>query len=320
MRLFSVFILLMIMAGPAFAKPPPMTEELQGIWSKPDCATSEQVLIISRNFVLAEAQGVPFLVKISSWRSEPFDENNLYLFTGTLGDQAVIRKTNDGLIKMVYKAAMPTQALHTLWGSLEERRAAEYSRCVKLFDSRTDLGQDEVNYIFVLDKMLEGCADIEPEQFPSATTCHEVLFSATDTNDNKMLDKPELERLYRMTAFIKRSLSSCSALSGDYPGIIPEEAEIFSADALKVLDANSDGGLTFTEIAARARDKTVYQASLYNFIEAARNARSVLPFMPIPDVLKTCDFDRREAEKFIGTMPLTEKPGHCPACTISDHK
>lgn len=311
-----ILIFLIFLPDQVFADPVPMTKELQGIWSRPDCATSEQALVISRNYVLAEAQGIPFIIRIDSWRSEPFEENNLYLYTGTKGDQAVLRKTNDGLIKMIYKAAMPTQALHTLWGSHDEKRAVEYSRCVKLFDSRPGMTQGEVNIIFALDKMVEGCKGVTPDKFPSASSCHKAIFTVLDSNSDGAMDDAELGYVYRMAGFVKMGINPCSAKAGDYPGTLPDEAKVFAKKMLIAFDGDKDGRLTLAEIAARASDHALYQDEMYAFIENARNTQAILPFMPQPDVLKTCDLNRREVGKYMGTMPLTEKPDICPACSL----
>lgn len=184
-------------------------DAMQGVWSSPDCADSKKAWIISAHyFIHADAQSLS-IDRMTGWRKDDNNGDTLYAFTSASTDDGLLNRTNDGLMKMIRGPVDADKPLTDAWGWTQDEVGEEYSRCVKLFDTTPQMGQSEVNSIFLLDQALDTCQSLSPEKFTSnaGAECRKHLFNLADSNSDKKLDRVELETLDRQLAFLNRGLA-----------------------------------------------------------------------------------------------------------------
>jgi hypothetical protein len=276
----------------------PMAFGLQGIWSSPDCTAAREAYIIGPHYTLLYRPGYFRLGAIQSWRQEEDDGDTLYQFRSNRGT-ALIKKTNDGLMKIRMIDVNPKAPLKSAWGSLEDESAREFAHCAKLFDSGAGFGQDEVNAVFLLDSAFTACKDTSPDNFKEAASCHKALFALTDSNKNKSLDRTELERIYRQLFFVLSSSMYCGGLG--YPETSPAEAKDF---ATAILGASQS--VTYDQLMARLNTPEFIAGRIFTFTENFGNIQALLPFAPGADTLKSCEMVEPENQKRLGTVALPD--------------
>lgn len=280
LRLATLGVLVLCAALPhaACAAPPHVAraentaspDAMQGVWSSPDCAVSKKTWIISAHyFIHADAQSLS-VDRMTGWRKEDNNGDTLYAFTSASTDDGLLNRANDGLMKMIRGPVDADQPLGDAWGWTQDEVGEEYSRCVKLFDTTPQMGQDEVNSIFLLDHALEACGALTPEKFSgnAGASCRKHLFDLADGNRDKKIDRAELAILERQLAFLNRGIavtadaSFCAA---------PNEPKSLSDFLLPPGEDNID----FKGVLAAA----AAQPDLWR--KAGRLAQ-ILPFLPVP--------------------------------------
>jgi hypothetical protein len=211
LRLATLGILAILSALPHPARAADTTspDAMQGVWSSPDCADSKKAWIISAHyFIHADAQSLS-VDRITGWRKDDNNGDTLYAFTSASTEDGLLNRTNDGLMKMIRGPVDGDRPLTDAWGWTQDEVGEEYSRCVKLFDTTPQMGQSEVNSIFLLDQALDTCQAISPEKFlgSAGAACRKHLFNLVDGNGDKKLDHEELTTLERQLAFLNRGLA-----------------------------------------------------------------------------------------------------------------
>ncbi|MDB5490757.1 MAG: hypothetical protein JWO78_606 [Micavibrio sp.] len=277
----------------------PVPTGLQGVWSSPDCTDAREASIISPHYALFYRPGLYSLGAVQSWRQEDDDSDTLFQLRTNMNNTMLIKKTNDGLMKIRMIDVHPQAPLKSAWGSLEDRIAREYAHCAKLFDSGADFGQDEVNAVFLLDTAFKGCAGVTQSGFPSATHCHKALFDLVDSNKNKSLDRVELARIYRQVAFVLSASAVCGGIG--YPDNSAAEAQDFAAGVL-----GNDKDITLKQMTERIVSPGFMTGRVLSFAENIRNTQRLLPFMPAPVTAKGCQMVEPENMKNLGTVSLPD--------------
>lgn len=285
----------------------PVAFGLQGIWSSPDCTAAREVFIIAPHYTLFYRPGYYRLGAVQTWRQEEDDSEMLYQFR-TNRMASLIKRTNDGLMKIRMIDVNPAAPLKSAWGSIEDDTAREFAHCAKLFDSGTDFGQDEVNAVFQLDTAFKGCRDIKQGGFKTATACHQALFNLADSNKDKLLDHTELGRIYRQAFFALSASAYCGGLG--YPENSRAEAEDFAAAIL-----GPDKSISYAQLLARLATPGFIKGRIFTFVENVGNSQALLPFVPAPDTLKTCSMVEPENQKRLGTIALPDEGQNDKALT-----
>ena len=183
---------------------------MQGVWSSPDCADSQKTWIISKYFFIQADAASLSTGRSGTWRQEDNGGDTLYSFSPPGMPPALLNRTNDGLMKIIRSDTVPEGALKDSWGWAQNEVADEYSRCVKLFDTTPHLGQEEVNSIFLLDRIIDdapdnACHAVTAENFAQHTACQKHLFAIADSNSDRKIDRAELERIERQIRFLNRA-------------------------------------------------------------------------------------------------------------------
>lgn len=185
-------------------------DAMQGVWSSPDCADSQKAWIISAHYFIHADDTSLFVDRITAWHKDDNNGDTLYAFRATNTPDGLLNRTNDGLMKMIRGDIDTTKPLTQSWGWTQDEIGEEYSRCVKLFDTTPQMGQDEVNSIFLLDRALESCGTIEPQKFSGASgaACRKDLFKLADTNRDQTLDRAEINTAERQILFLNRGIAA----------------------------------------------------------------------------------------------------------------
>ncbi len=271
-------------------------DALQGIWSQPDCALSDKVLILSRFFSarIKQDSGVlmsPFRpASIRAWRNEGEGDEALHYYRLSNRESYILKVTNDGLMRMNFALVHPKQPLYTAWGGAQERGGEVFTHCTKLFDERLSSVQEEIDTIFLMDQAMDACSATGPEDFPHVSSCHAALFAIADDNKDHALDTEELVRVYKRAGFLGLSLNTCSIDPGYSRVVLTESAE-FSKQALERLDQDHSGNLSESEVVSGLSNPLFVQGRVYQFMERARSAHNLLPFLPLSDGEKICTND-----------------------------
>lgn len=267
-------------------------DTIQGVWSSPDCADSKKAWIISAHyFIHADAQSLS-VDRIKGWRKDDNQGDTLYAFQAASTEDGLLNRTNDGLMKMIRGPVEATAPLTDAWGWTQDEVGEEYSRCVKLFDTTPQMGQDEVNSIFLLDHALDTCQKLTPEKFSGASgeACRKHLFDLVDRDSNKKLDRAELATLERQFVFLNRGLTvrqnpqSCATAPS---------SEKTLADFLLPPGTES---VDFKGVMATGEA----QPGLWSKVG---NLAQLLPFLPT----QTCSQDR-SAEALMAAEPVQTSP------------
>ncbi|HEY8190266.1 MAG TPA: hypothetical protein VIF12_06235 [Micavibrio sp.] len=315
--------------------PAPFPDVLQGVWSSPDCARSDTILILSRSFSVRVEQnpqplpGDPMesmhISPIRNWRVEGDGDEKLYYYRLSNRESYILKITNDGLMESNYALIHPQQPLYTAWGSTQDLDASEFAHCTKLFDVRPSITEEEIKIPFLMDQAMDACAAVKPDDFPLASNCHAALFAIADSNKDHVLDATELARVYKQIGLLSLSLNSCGSTMPHYPGPIPMEAAEFSTQALGKLDQDGSGDLSEREVLSGLSNPLFMQGRLYQFVERARGVRSMLPFLQLSDGEKVCLSDPApDEQEWTGQLFPAPKPaasplysGSCSSCAAA---
>lgn len=276
----------------------PIAFGLQGIWSSPDCTAAREAYIIAPHYTLFFRTTGFRLGAVQSWRQEDDDGDTLYQFRSNRGT-GLIKKSNDGLMKIRTVDVNPKAPLKSAWGSLEDESAREFAHCAKLFDSSAGFGQDEVNAVFLLDNAFKACKDVTPGSFKTASICHKSLFDLTDSNKNKTLDRAELERVYRQLFFVLSASMYCGGAG--YPENSAAEAKDFATALL-----GPDQSVTYDQVITRMNTSGFIKGRVLTFVQNFGNIQALLPFVPPSDTLKSCEMVEPENQKRLGTVALPD--------------
>lgn len=292
-------IVAMPVNGPHNEKP--MPKDLQGIWSAPDCTAAEQVYVVSPHYILFYHTGEYLLGALQRWRQEDAGGDTLYNFDTNVNSHALMKKTNDGLMKIIMTGVHPKAPLSSGWGEIEDRIAPEFAHCAKLFDNMQDFGQDEVNAVFMLDHAISGCAGVTPDIFKTTSSCHQALFDLADSNHSQSLDHPELARLYRQTSFLLSAAVLCGGVG--YPENSKAEAEDFASALL-----GSEKTISLDQLKKKLNDPNFFKTrSVHTFAENAGSLQILLPFLPAADRQRSCPLATPSEMRNLGTMLLPDK-------------
>lgn len=284
----ALFALALLAAIPARAQDTPMAGDVQGIWSAPDCAESQSVLVLSRFHTLSLHGTRHRLDPLRAWRSEGLDGETLYTYRTSNQDGYIFRISNDGLMKYVSSLIHPQQPLQSAWGVAEDALAEEYSHCTKLFSGNPLLSQDEVNLPFLLDRIKEPCASIRPDDFDKAAACHHALFETLDSDSDQELEETELARLYRHAVFLATSSNTpCAAQTKEWPGTVVQDSRDFASRALTLLDSDKDAALDMEE-AQQGWHNPMASGLSDTLLRLVRPSRAVLPFLPLSEAERVC--------------------------------
>jgi len=265
-----------IVNGPGIEKLLP--SQLQGIWSWPDCTAGKRIVVFSSRYTLFMRLGVSHLGALQTWRQEEDNGEMLYDYATNNNNRALMKLANDGLMKIMFVAVHPDAALKSGWSSRDDQTAQEFAHCAKLFDSKTGLGQDEVNTPFLLDEAYAACSAVKASNFKEAAVCHKALFNVADTDKNNTLDATELRRISKQVAFAAASSVYCGGIP--YPADTDHEAEEFAEAAL-----GGEKFITFEQAVAKFSDPLFVAGAGLPFMKNAATTQILLPFIPagVPD-------------------------------------
>lgn len=284
--------------GPHAEHPIPL--DLQGIWSWPDCTAGRRIVVLSPQYTLFMREGMRSLGALQSWRQEEDDGYMLYEYKTNNSGPALMKRSNDGLMKIIFVGVHPEAPLVTGWGAISDQTAPEFSRCAKLFDSNLGLGQEEINTAFLLDRAASGCKATTPGTFDKDTACHQTLFDIADSDHNKKLNRNELAQLYRQIAFSFSSSVFCG--DSDYPADTRAESEDFANAVL-----GTGTSIDFTQALSLLKDPQFQDnknTTIKNFLTNAGSIQILLPFLPKVETPKGCPLTSASEIRDLGTIPL----------------
>jgi hypothetical protein len=277
----------------------PLAQDLLGIWAAPDCSSANRVMVIAPHYVLLSQGGqVHILAAVQNWRQEPdSDGDTLYAFSTNIKIAALMKKTNDGLVRVLFKAMDPRAPLTSGWGAVSQQGAPEYAHCAKFFDDKPGVSQEETDTPFVIDAIYTGCSGVTSTTFKTADSCHQAIFKTVDTDKNKMLDAAELSRLYRQLSYA--FVGSIKCTTETYPGNSVAESEEFASMIL-----GTGKTIAYEDLKVRLAGPDFVKGRIYSFAERARNLQQLLDFMPQADSMRTCALADPEKFKRSGTIIL----------------
>lgn len=284
-----------------------------GIWSAPDCSDAQSVIVLSQYYQLHLIGNRHSITAITQWRSEDYDDEMLffYLTHDMLG--FFFKMTNDGLIKHSRYYVHPKQELHSAWDSIIEQMSDEYTRCAKLFTGTPVVTQDEVNLPFLLDRIKEPCAGVDPDHFSNAAACHAALFDTVDTSKDAKLDEDELRRFYKQAVFLEDgALPGCRvpAAEGQSSAMAGPTAAInFAAEFLTLADSDGDKVLSAEE-ATHGIINPLARPLREPLLQKLRSVRFALGFLPLSQTEKACSTGSpgNKPQRYTGVIMLEETP------------
>ena len=292
MKRKNIFFLCLLFLMVFFLTKPTMAETsvpdaLLGIWSAPDCAKSEDVMLMSPHYLMHYRFNMHKTLLLENLRSEDNDGETLYHFQAVNGGTYLMKATNDGLLQSTESSVHPEQPLYTAWNSTTDIIAQEYSRCIKLFEQHKNLKQAEVNALFSLDRIYTACSPSGNAAMTSSEACRQAAFTEVDTNKDGALSSAEMMDLYRLTAFLALSINNCGDQTS-YPDLVTEEGKEFAALMMDTMDEDQSGSLDIEELYKGFSDPVNIKGRIYVFTDIARNLRDILPAVPEPDRMKSC--------------------------------
>lgn len=302
---------------PALAPEPepsgPLPDSALGIWSAPDCTDAQSVLVLSRYYQMYMTPGRHTMTVITQWRSEDYDDETLFFYLTHDGLGYFFKMTHDGLIRHLRRFVHPKQELHAAWSDIVAQMSDEYTRCAKLFTGKPVVTQDEVNLPFLLDRVREPCAGVDPENFSKAGACHAALFAAVDSDGNTRLDENELVRFYRQAVFLEGgALAGCRVTPAEEPGSGMTSAGYaprFAGDALRLGDTDGDAALGLDEVSRVLTSPLSYDLR-EPLLQKLRSARFAFGFLPLSSAEKSCTTDSPggKPDVYTGIILLEDKP------------
>lgn len=278
---------------------------LQGIWSSPDCTTANQIRILSKHFMIQTAGRRLLIGETGEWQHNHVDGEDFYSLKSEFFNPLLLNRTNDGLMKTITVSANDTRNQNQIWDQTPPAQMTEYSHCAKLFDSHPALNQAEVNSIFLLDWIKDGCAAVRPEKFSYATNCQQILFNTLDTDQSGALGQDELAAIYQQTAFLQTGLGICVG-GAAYPGDSVRQGQAFAEG---LLQANDHRELQRADIHGLFRASS---PALQPFLEAVGTLKPLLDFIPsdgsVPAAKQTACPANNIGPNKTGAIPVVEGP------------
>lgn len=294
----------------------PFPDAALGIWSAPDCTDAQSVLVLSRYYQMHLKSGRHMISAIRQWRSEEYDDEKLFFYLAHDGRGFFFKMTNDGLFKHLMHFVHPKQELHTAWNSIIERMSDEYTRCAKLFTGQPVMTQEEVNLPFLLDKIREPCAGVDPAGFAKAGSCHAALFAAIDSDRSEKLDAQELAGFYKQAVFLESGTPVGCRLSTPDPALSAkadaDAATGFAAEMLRLGDSDHDNGMSMGETGNLLANPLSYSLR-EPLLQKLRSARFALGFLPLSNAEKSCTAGSGGGQRDVYTgIIILEEPAPGP--------